>query len=149
MVEGKEEITNVRVEMKGISSPYTLENIPILIAPIVQNQWCTNTTPLRHLSNSSVRELVILPFSQPRFTFPTRFYFSVPFPFFESTISIKPPNNFTIRSRHHLSSPYTPEKAPLPGAMASASTSYSASQRRVVDGKQVSSGMGSDQSVCG
>lgn len=77
--------------MKRISSPYALEDIPILIAPIVQNQWCTNTTSLRHLSNSSVREVVIRHFSQPRYTFPTKFFFSVPFPFFESTISIKPP----------------------------------------------------------
>lgn len=37
MVEEIEEKRIVKVEMKGISSPYALENIPIFIAPIVQN----------------------------------------------------------------------------------------------------------------
>lgn len=90
MVEEKEGKTNVRFEMKGISSPYALENIPILIAPQLQKQWYTNTKSLWSQSNSSVGEVVIRSFSQPPYTFPTKVFFSVPVPFFESTISIKP-----------------------------------------------------------
>lgn len=113
MLEEKEEQTNIRVEMKGISSPYALEKIPILIASIVQKQWCTNTKSLWNLSNSSVGEVVIRPFSQPRYTFSTKFFFSVPFPLFESIISIKPRTilssypDTTFHHPTHLKSPFT------------------------------------------
>lgn len=48
----------------------------------------------------------------------------------------EPPNHVTIRSRHHLSSPYTFAKGPLPSAMVPANTFHPPSQ-------------GIDQSVCG